>query len=39
MDLVLFNGNIRTVDKANPTAQAVAVKNGKIAMVGNNKSV
>jgi predicted amidohydrolase YtcJ len=33
-DLVILNGNIYTVDKAHPKAEAVAVKDGKIVFVG-----
>jgi predicted amidohydrolase YtcJ len=33
-DTVIFNGNIYTVDKENPKAEAVAVKDGKIVFVG-----
>jgi predicted amidohydrolase YtcJ len=33
-DLVILNGNIYTVDKDNPKAEAVAVKDGKIVFVG-----
>ncbi|GAA2613072.1 amidohydrolase [Actinomadura fulvescens] len=35
-DLVLRNGQIYTVDKGRPWAQAVAVKNGKMVYVGGN---
>jgi predicted amidohydrolase YtcJ len=33
-DTVIFNGSIYTVDKKNPKAEAVAVKDGKIVFVG-----
>ncbi|MDE0807338.1 MAG: amidohydrolase [Longimicrobiales bacterium] len=33
-DLVLTNGNIVTVDDGNPTAQAIAIREGKILAVG-----
>jgi predicted amidohydrolase YtcJ len=33
-DLVILNGNIYTVDAANPKAEAIAVKDGKIVFVG-----
>jgi len=33
-DLVLFNGNVITLNHSNPRAQAVAVKKGKIAHLG-----
>jgi predicted amidohydrolase YtcJ len=35
-DLVILNGNIITVDDKNPHAEALAIKNGKIVMVGSN---
>ena len=38
-DLVLKNGTIWTVDKSNPTAEAVAVKNGKFIYVGSDQDV
>ena len=38
-DLVLTNGTIWTVDHANPTAEAVAVKDGKFIYVGSNRGV
>ena len=33
-DLVIINANVRTMDKANPKAEAVAVSNGRISAVG-----
>jgi len=33
-DMLLINGNVYTVDANNPTAEAVAVKDGKILAVG-----
>jgi len=33
-DLVIQNGMVYTVDEFKPTAEAVAVKNGKIMAVG-----
>ena len=36
-DLILHNGDIWTVDGKNPTAQAVAVKDGKFVVVGSNE--
>jgi len=33
-DIVFDNGKIWTVDKARPTAEAIAVLNGKILAVG-----
>lgn len=38
-DLILHNGVIWTVDAQNPTAQAVAVKDGKFVAVGADKPV
>ncbi|MEK9137275.1 MAG: amidohydrolase family protein, partial [Bacteroidota bacterium] len=38
-DIVFTNANIWTVDKSKPTAQAVAVKNGKIVAVGSSAEV
>ena len=38
-DLILHNGVIYTVDDKNPTAQAVAIKDGKFLAVGSDKSV
>ena len=37
-DLILHNGTIWTVDEKNPTAQAVAIKDGKFVVVGSNDS-
>lgn len=39
MELIIFNGNIVTMDKENPKAQAVAVKSGKIVRVGKDNEV
>ncbi|MCL2134107.1 MAG: amidohydrolase [Candidatus Bathyarchaeota archaeon] len=36
-DLVLLDGNIITMNPKMPSAQAIAVKNGKIAYVGSNQ--
>lgn len=36
-DLVLINGVVYTVDELNPTAEAIAIKNGKILFVGSNE--
>ncbi|MFZ6048988.1 amidohydrolase family protein, partial [Pseudomonas sp. CR3202] len=33
-DLILFNGRLHTVDRAKPTASAVAIKDGKFLAVG-----
>ena len=38
-DLVLRNGTIWTVDKSKPTAEAVAVKDGKFIYVGSDQDV
>lgn len=35
-DLVIFNGNIYTVNQKSPKAEALAVKDGKIVYIGNN---
>ena len=37
-DLILHNGTIWTVDEKNPTAQAVAIKEGKFSVVGSNSA-
>ena len=37
-DWVLTNGRIYTVDEAQPWAEAVAIRNGKIVHVGDNAS-
>jgi predicted amidohydrolase YtcJ len=38
-DTILLNGNIYTVDKAMPTAQALAIKDGLILSVGSNDDI
>ena len=38
-DLILFNGEIYTVNEQQPWAQAVAIKNGDIVAVGSTKDV
>lgn len=38
-DLVLFDGNIVTMNSAQPKAQAVAIKNGQFVAVGTNKQI
>jgi predicted amidohydrolase YtcJ len=38
-DLALLDGNVRTMNPAQPTAQAVAVKAGKIFKVGTNQEI
>src|SRR5689334_4309774 len=39
IDLVLFNGQILTVDPSDSVAQAVAIANGAIAAVGSNERI
>ncbi|MFZ5634243.1 MAG: amidohydrolase [Bacillota bacterium] len=39
MDLVLFNGDVHTLDRAGTQAEAVAVRNGKIAAVGSSPEI
>ena len=39
MDLILFNGTIHTVNEDQPVAEAVAIQNGRIRLVGDNTSV
>ncbi len=36
-DLILFNGNIVTLDSEQPRAQAVAIKNGRFVVTGSNE--
>jgi len=38
-DLILYNGKISTVDKENPSATAVVIKDGKFIAVGNDASI
>lgn len=38
-DLIIFNANVRTMDKANPTAEAIAVKDGRISAVGRSDDI
>jgi hypothetical protein len=38
-DLILFNGNIHTVDRQNPSATAVAIREGKFIAVGDDATV
>lgn len=38
-DLVLFNGRFTTLDRAKPTAQAVAITDGRFVHVGSNAEV
>lgn len=37
--MLLINGDIRTMDKNNPRAEAVAIKNGKILKIGSNSEI
>lgn len=38
-DLILFNAEVYTVDETQPTAEAIAVKDGKILLVGDSATV
>ncbi|MCF2138303.1 MAG: amidohydrolase [Candidatus Thorarchaeota archaeon] len=38
-DLVVFNGNVITMDSSNPTATAIAIKNFKFLLVGSDNDV
>lgn len=38
-DLIIKNGNIYTVDKENPTAQALAIKGDRILAIGSNEAM
>lgn len=38
-DLILYNGNIYTVNEAQPYASAVAIQNGKIIAVGDEETI
>ncbi|HEX6279534.1 MAG TPA: amidohydrolase [Pyrinomonadaceae bacterium] len=38
-DLIIVNANIRTMDKANPTAEALTVKAGRITAVGTTEDI
>jgi predicted amidohydrolase YtcJ len=38
-DLILYNAKVYTVDEEKPWAEAVAIKDGQIVYVGNNKDV
>ncbi len=38
-DIILINGVVATMDDSNPTAQAVAIKEGKILAVGSTKEI
>ena len=38
-DLILRNGRITTLDRANPTASAVAIKDGRFTHVGRDEDI
>lgn len=38
-DIIFFNGNLHTVDRENPHAEAVAIKGGKFIAVGSDADV
>lgn len=38
-DTIMLNGNIYTVDENNPTAEAIAIRDGRILSVGSNEEV
>src|SRR5947208_9815829 len=38
-DLILHNGRVTTLDRSNPTATAVAIRDGKFARVGGEADV
>ncbi|NTX49296.1 hypothetical protein HT749_38585, partial [Burkholderia cepacia] len=38
-DLILHNGRFTTLDRANPVATAVAIKDGRFAAVGHDADV
>ena len=38
-DLVIINGKVLTIDKDNPTAEAIAVKGEKIIAVGTTSEI
>lgn len=38
-DMVLTNGNIVTMDKARPTATAIAIKDGRILAIGSDEGI
>ncbi len=39
VDLIIINANVRTMDKANPRAEAIAVDDGRIVAVGTTKTI
>lgn len=38
-DLIIHNANITTVDKTNPTAEAIAIKDGKVLALGTSDAI
>ena len=38
-DLIIWNGNINTIDKNNPKAEAIAIKDQRIIAVGDNEKI
>jgi predicted amidohydrolase YtcJ len=38
-DLIMFNGNVITIDTEMPQAEAIAIKEGRILAVGTNKEI
>ena len=38
-DLIVLNGDVRTVDQGKPKAQAFAIENGKFTAVGSNDEI
>jgi predicted amidohydrolase YtcJ len=38
-DLIIINANVWTVDANNPTAEAIAIENGKILQIGLNQDI
>ena len=38
-DLILLNGNVRTMDDDHPQAQAIAISSGSIMAVGDNDAI
>ena len=39
VDLIVHNAKVYTVDRANPTVQAFAIKNGRFAAIGNSAEI
>jgi predicted amidohydrolase YtcJ len=38
-DLILHSGLVTTLDRSNPTAEAIAIKNGVFTAVGRSKDI